>query len=74
MMYWGDNSWNWAAWLAMTLSMVVFWGLIAWAIVALVRRPTHHGPTAEQILDERFAQGDIDEDDYRRRRDALRSS
>ena len=70
MMYWGTGDWNWAAWLAMTVSMVAFWGLIASAIISLARRPTHHGPTAEQILDERFARGDIDDDEYRRRRGA----
>ena len=29
-------------------------------------------PHAVQILDERFARGEIDEEEYRRRRDALR--
>jgi uncharacterized membrane protein len=28
--------------------------------------------SAEQLLDERLATGEIDEDEYRRRRDALR--
>jgi putative membrane protein len=73
MMYWGTGDWNWAAWLAMTVSMVAFWGLIASAIISLARRPTRHGPTAEQILDERFASGDIDDDEYRRRQSTLRS-
>jgi hypothetical protein len=29
MMYWGNGDWNWTAWVAMTTSMVVFWGLVA---------------------------------------------
>ena len=28
---------------------------------------------ADEVLDERFARGEIDEDEYRRRRDALRN-
>lgn len=72
MMYWGSGDWNWAAWLAMTASMVLFWGLVAWVVVTIVRRPgdTHRSP--EDVLADRFARGDIDDDEYRRRRDALR--
>lgn len=34
----------------------------------------HHGSTtARRILDERFARGEVDEDTYRRSRDALRA-
>jgi putative membrane protein len=32
-----------------------------------------HDRTAREILDERFTRGEIDEDEYRRRRDALSS-
>jgi putative membrane protein len=32
---------------------------------------TSPGPTARQILDERFARGEIDEDEYKQRRDLL---
>ncbi|WP_442812395.1 SHOCT domain-containing protein [Streptomyces sp. NBC_01210] len=34
----------------------------------------HAGPSPEQLLAERFARGDIDEEEYQRRRAALRSS
>ena len=72
---------NWVAWLAMTLGMLVFWGLVIWAFLALARAsegggPRRGGPPREQapeeILAERFARGEIDEDDYRRRLEALR--
>lgn len=33
---------------------------------------TAPGPDARRILDERFARGEIDEEEYRRRRDVLR--
>jgi putative membrane protein len=61
----------------MTLSMLLFWGLIIGAVVALVRyfggagRAVQVTPTTpngpERILAERFARGEIDEDEYRRR-------
>lgn len=34
----------------------------------------HGGPSPEQLLAERFARGDIDEEEYQRRLAALRSS
>ncbi len=55
--------------------------LIVTAVVVLVRRsPVQPGPSAtptaasgaEELLAQRFARGEIDEDEYRRRRDALR--
>jgi putative membrane protein len=62
----------------MTLGMLAFWGLVIWAILALVRSTAGDGArretTPEQILAERFARGEIDEDEYRRRLDALRES
>lgn len=77
-MWWYDGDWGWGAWLAMTASMLAFWGLVIWAILALVRGSAGEGArrdtTPEQILAERFARGEIDEDEYRRRLDALRGS
>ncbi len=76
MMYWNDGSGGWAGWVLMVLSMAAFWGLLAWAAVSLVRSTgkTRHGaPTApEDVLAERFARGDIDEEDYRQRSEVLR--
>lgn len=80
MMGWDDGGWGWGGWLAMTLMMLVFWGGLAAVVVALVRssRPPASAPDpgrdARGILDERFARGDIDEDEYRRRREALHRS
>ncbi len=75
-----------AAWIAMTLAFIVFWALVVAVIVAVVRPDRSHeipaSPTApppgraseaEHILDERFARGEIDADEYRHRRDLLRS-
>jgi len=57
-------------WVFMTMFTLVFWGLIVWAVVTLVRRlpPGGRGGShARDILDERFARGEIDEEEYRRR-------
>ena len=77
-MWWYDGDWSWAAWLAMTAGMLAFWGLVIWAILALVRGSagdvSPRETTPEQILAERFARGEIDEDEYRARLTALRDS
>lgn len=78
-----DNGWGWGPWLMMFPVMLIFWGAVAWVIVVAIRHSggTGHGsstianarPDALQILDERFARGEIDAQEYRERRDALRS-
>ncbi|MGW7381790.1 SHOCT domain-containing protein [Streptomyces sp. NPDC054794] len=66
-------------WFAMSAGMILFWALIiilgALLYRALARpgessnsasaRPA--GPSPEQVLAERFARGEIDEDEYHRR-------
>lgn len=75
-MHW-NYGWGWGSWLMMTLTMVGFWGLVAWVIVTLARgdgRGVTSVPSApEQILAERFARGEIDQQEYTSRLDALRS-
>lgn len=76
MHYWGDGSWGWGAWLVMSMLMLGFWALVAWVIVTIVRGasgPRSHAPSAEDILAERYARGEIDENEYFTRRDTLRS-
>jgi putative membrane protein len=66
-----DGGWWWV----MGIGWLVFLGLIAAVAIVLVR---HFGSSAGtsrsalQVLDERFARGEIDEDEYRARLDALR--
>jgi putative membrane protein len=84
-MMWGHD-WGWGAWVGMSVLMLLFWALVITALVALVRSlsgsrrdglppasPDHGRPNAEQLLDERFACGEIDPDDYTRRRQLLRA-
>jgi putative membrane protein len=70
MMWWyssGMNGWGYAL---MTVSMVLFWALIIVGVVTLVHylarndQPTAARPIPEQMLAERFARGDIDEQEY----------
>lgn len=78
-MMWGyGNGMGWGGWLLMSLIMVAFWALVIFGIVALFRgtrdpgtrdRRMERGP--QQILDERFARGEIDAEEYRARRSVL---
>jgi putative membrane protein len=64
-----------AGWIFMGLFWVAIIGLVVWAVVALLpgSRPGGHGrPEApEEILDRRFALGEIDVEQYRRAREEL---
>lgn len=75
---WG---WGWGDWFAMSLMMLLVWGAVAaavvWAVRAVRGEPRRPGPgpdSAEQVLAERYARGEIDEDEYRRRSEVLRTS
>lgn len=80
MMGWyGGAGMGWLGWLAMGLMMIVFWGLLAVALVWLVRSSSGArkadplaGGNADRILDERLARGELTEEEYVRRRDLLR--
>ena len=74
MMYWTNHDLSGWGWVAMMLSMVVFWGLLITLAVVLVRGLNRTAgpadaprPSPERLLAERFARGEIDEDEYRRR-------
>jgi putative membrane protein len=80
MMGWYDGSFSWAGWLVMTVLMLAFWALLIFGGLAVFRsmrrddRPDSRqdGPSdAQRLLDERFARGELDEDDYTRRRELL---
>ena len=82
MMWYGSNG-GWGGWLLMTIAMVLFWALIITAVVLIVRylvpqRPTGTSAgsahTPEEVLAERYARGDIDDDEYQRRLALLRQN
>jgi putative membrane protein len=68
-------------WIAMSIMMVLLVGLLVALVVWLVRstsQPSRGAPpaatsSAEQVLAERFARGEIDEEEFTRRRALLRA-
>ncbi|WP_019926520.1 SHOCT domain-containing protein [Nocardia sp. BMG111209] len=80
MMFWyGHDMSGWGYGL-MTIGMVVFWVLVIGGFAALVRYtagpvpgngPSHSGPTPQQVLADRYARGEIDDEEYVRRLDTL---
>ncbi len=80
-MYWSDHGMTGWGFALMILIMVLAWALVAVAIIATLRiisaPPRSHSPVGpgspEQVLADRFARGDIDDDEYQRRLAALRA-
>jgi len=79
-MWWYDGGPGWLGWMLMTVMMLAFWALLVVGGVAVYRllrdgdersRGQRNDPA--RLLDERFARGEIDADEYRQRRDLLRS-
>lgn len=81
MMFWYDHDVSAWGWFAMSIGMILFWALIITAVVLLFRALNQHpehthshtplAPAPEDILRERLARGEIEEEDYRRRLNAL---
>jgi putative membrane protein len=77
----GWNAMGWGGWVMMILILLTVWAVVAVAGIALFRGLRGGGVAnasppgdAGRILDERFARGEIDSDEYTARREALRSS
>ncbi|KOV53599.1 hypothetical protein ADL00_34030 [Streptomyces sp. AS58] len=78
-MFWYDHDVGGWGWFAMSVGMIFFWAVIIALGVLLYRALARPGgsddradarplePIPEQILAERFARGEIDEDEYHRR-------
>src|SRR5690349_14865904 len=76
---WGMGGWGYAL---MALGMIAFWGLLIAGIVLLVRAfagaprgeraaPPQGFSSAEELLAQRYARGEIDTEEYRTRLDIL---
>ena len=76
MMFW-DGGWAWWQAGLMWAGMITFWGLLIWAVYALITNltrkpgPGHRGDDARAILDQRLARGEIDAEEYHRLRDLI---
>lgn len=72
--WYGHGGWMWG----MGLFWILVLALVIAAVVWLVRsssgvgRPSSRDTSAEEILRQRYARGEIDEDEYRRRLDEMR--
>lgn len=85
---WWNNGTGWGGMgtsglMVMTVVMVAVVALVVAGVVALLRRGrttavsdsrVTPAPTAESVLDERFARGEIDAQEYQTRRTALRAA
>jgi len=83
--YYNTGGPHWGLWIVMIFAALVFFGILTWAVVSIIRQRDSHGPGGSQppslpvsdplrILDERLARGEIEVDEYTRRRDLLRGN
>ena len=77
-----DGGWGVVGWLGMGLMMVSIWvipiALVVWLVVRGSQADRSTGTTSpvshpDEMLAERFARGEIDEDEFNRRRELLSS-
>ncbi|HYM14473.1 MAG TPA: SHOCT domain-containing protein [Dehalococcoidia bacterium] len=79
-MMWDAGGWGGGWWIAMWLSMILFWGgliaLAAWLFSGIgrggARDDRSGGEAPEETLARRLAAGEIDQEQYRAVRDELR--
>ena len=80
-----DYGMGWGGWLVMSVLMVAFWAAVVFGIIALFRRSSGGNSPfdrqvaaseedAVQVLQVRFARGEIDEQEYRSRLAVLRAN
>ncbi len=84
MMGWYNDGMGAGGWFVMLTAMSIFWGLVILAGVLIFRGGSSgggygnqggsRGPSAIDILDERFARGELDQEEYAARKAALRGS
>ncbi|WP_329241513.1 SHOCT domain-containing protein [Streptomyces sp. NBC_01478] len=81
MTYWNHHDMSGWDWFAMSIGSVLLWALLVTVAVLLIRNLSHTSqrpqplgsPPPEQVLADRFAHGEIDEEEYRNRLAVLRT-
>jgi putative membrane protein len=73
-MWYGWGSGGWGGWLLMTLMMLAVWAVRSFVRPAGPDRPAGPPVDALAILEERFARGEIDQEELKRQRDVLRGT
>jgi putative membrane protein len=68
------HDWSAGSWVFMSVGMLVFWALVVWLIVLVLRGRFSDRDLrmASDILDERLARGETSVEEYERRRNSLR--
>lgn len=85
MMWWNQDGPNTGDWFVMSFMMVIFWGLLVALVLWLVRgnRRDHRTAAhlvgestqrADVVLADQFARGEIDEDEFTKRRQVLHAT
>lgn len=66
----GGMGWMWLWWVLIVLGIVAMAAALLWATAGRggTGRTTDEPSSARRILDERYARGEIDEGEYRKRR------
>ena len=66
----GGYGWGWF----MPIFMILFWGLVIWGIVALVRgasSSSEHKDSALEVLKRRYAKGEINKEEFEQKKKDL---
>lgn len=76
MLGWHHGMWDGASWLLMSALMLAALAALVGAVISgsrflHAREQPPPAQSARRVLDERFASGEIDEEDYLRRREVL---
>ena len=69
---------TWTGWIVMAVCMLAFWAVVLYLMATMFRTDrtsgsarTEHESDPLQVLEERFARGDIDSDEFVARRQVL---
>lgn len=80
----GHDGWGWGGWALMGVAMIVFWAVVLTLMVLAIRylisargsgtfRQADSATPPEGVLAQRYARGEIDDDEYRQRIAVLRA-